>query len=462
MNKRESPWVWRVSILIGLLPFWVLCYYAQPFHDDYANGVRVQQLGVWGAQAHLYAHWTGRFFTSFLLTAGNPLSYNWVGGVAWIMLLCFGFKLIILALLLRTLTADKLPWLAASWIAASILLLYAGIVPSTYSAFYYFTDGVVYQVPALLLILSPVATIRAQSSANATSRYLWWGVAIVATTAAAGSNELTIVLLGWILLVATGLSIYHRQWLALRCWLVISAVLLTAATIAVAAPGNYNRVEMDSDPFPGIVPLLIRTADVLQDLLFAPNALLLLSVPLAFAPWARRFLPNRPATLRLPLAGGAVVVMGGLWLGTMLYQAVWNDPMPTRANNVLFWWWLIGWIVACWAALPDKPAASQFPSFTIRVVIIAVLALVVSRVSLRAWRELLTAPEYASQWQERYHYFRVVSQQPGRRAIVAPLSGISSHGILLGIDYKIDSKHPYNTQAAKWFGLDEIVRSDAQ
>jgi hypothetical protein len=289
-------------------------------------------------------------------------------------------------------------------------------------------------------------------------------VAIVATVAAAGSNELTIVLLGWILLVAIGLSVYHKQWLALRYWIVICAVMLVAATVAVAAPGNYYRVKIDSDPFPGIIPLIVRTAGALQDLIFAPNALLILSIPLVFAPFAIRFLPTRPAAFNIPLAYGAMIVIGGLWLGTMLYQSVWNDPMPIRANNVLFWWWLISWIVACWAAAPAKPVASQFPSFAIRAVTIVVFALVVSRVSLRAWRELLTAaPQYASQWNERYQYFRVMNQQPPRRAIVTPLSGISSRGVLLqGVDYKMDSKHPYNAQAAKWFGLTEITRSDAQ
>lgn len=463
MNKQLPPWIWRISILIGLLPFAALCYYTQPFHDDYANGVRVQELGIWGAQAHLYAHWTGRFFTSLLLTAGNPLSYGWVGGVAWVMLLLFGLKVLITALLLRTLTADQLPWSSASWMGASIVLAYASMVPSTYSAFYYFTDGVVYQVPALLVLLSPVATIRAQYSATATSRSLWWGVAIVATIAAAGSNELTIVLLGWILLVAIGLSVYHKQWRALRAWVIISAVMLVAAAIAVAAPGNYYRVKIDSDPFPGVVPLFIRTMDVLQDLVFAPNALLVLSLPLLFAPWAMRFLPTQPAALRLPLAGGAAIVLGGLWLGTMLYQSVWNDPMPIRANSVLFWWWLISWLVACWAAAPTQAVAGQFSSFAIRGVTIVVLALVVSRVSLRAWRELITsAPPYASQWEERYQAFRTVNRQPGQRVLVAPLRNINSHGVLLnGLDYKLDSTHPYNAQAAKWFGLREIKRSDA-
>jgi hypothetical protein len=98
------------------------------------------------------------------------------------------------------------------------------------------------------------------------------------------------------------------------------------------------------------------------------------------------------------------------------------------------------------------------------VVVIVALALVVNRVSLRAWRELLTAaPEYAYQWQKRYQYFRALNQQSGSRAVVDPLSGINSRNVLLqGIDYKIDSTHPYNAQAAKWFGLSEITRSDAK
>lgn len=92
------------------------------------------------------------------------------------------------------------------------------------------------------------------------------------------------------------------------------------------------------------------------------------------------------------------------------------------------------------------------------------LVLVVGRVSIRAWRELITgAPQYAHQWEERYQYFRVLSKQPGSRAVVAPLKGINSRNVLLqGIDYKLDTTHPYNAQAAKWFGLAEISRSDAK
>jgi hypothetical protein len=153
------------------------------------------------------------------------------------------FKIGGLWLALRCVTSQRLTKAESLWLAAGLTLTYVCLVPDKYATLYSYTDWAVYQLPAVVLLLVPVAIDQMQ---RATARYQrrFWGVgAVLGTVWAAGSNEMTIALLGWLLLVGLGVSLYRNQRYCARIWLGLLLVLLMAGSIAVGAPGNYERMK---------------------------------------------------------------------------------------------------------------------------------------------------------------------------------------------------------------------------
>ena len=70
-----------VLLLTALLPFGLLSFFNHPFMDDYYNAANARRLGLWAAQQDLYLQWSGRYFSSLLVTAANPMHRDWYNGL---------------------------------------------------------------------------------------------------------------------------------------------------------------------------------------------------------------------------------------------------------------------------------------------------------------------------------------------------------------------------------------------
>ncbi|GGF27964.1 DUF6056 family protein [Hymenobacter cavernae] len=376
------------------------------------------------------------------------------------ILVGLGSKLGILWLGLRRLTTNQLAGATAGWLAVGLTLLYLAIVPDVYSAVYYFTDVAVYQLPALLLVVVPLAVDQAQRAPAASSRRRWLLVAGIGTLAAAGSTELNIVLLGWLILVGFAVSLYRRQAISARIWFGLGVLLLVVGLVGLSAPGNYVRMRVDSAPATSLPQAFRRLVKAVRLVFpsFSLNSVLLL--PLLLAPLGVRLLPGRPRGLAFPLLLSTAFLLIGVVLGCLPYAFIWEATIPTRAVNVLLWWLLLGWPVACWAALPMTAPAVPL-GHSARLLIALYLTATIALVSWRAWLEwTLEAPQYAQQWQARYTLFRRAAQQPKTKLTIAPMVNITPRHILIhGYDIRPYYHFYINWQTAGWFGLDS-VRTD--
>ena len=363
---------------------------------------------------------------------------------------------------MRSIFNKQLPVTHAAWVASSLVLLHICLIPDLYSATYYFTDLAVYQLPALLLLVVPVAIERAHRAATAAGRWAAGLVTGVATVAVAGSNEMTIGLLGWTLAVGLAASIYQKKRISIRIWLFLLGLLLAGSLLSLRAPGNFSRLAVNAVPVSGLLPLLGRLTKALKLLLLSPELHAILLTPLVLAPLGIRLLAYRPAGLRLPLLMSCCLLLSGLVVGCLPYMLVWEPPVPTRAINVLLWWLLFGWLTACWAALPAAATSFLLNLRSLRWVAGVVLVVVVTLTSVRAWQELLfSAPTYASQWAARYQLFRQAAQQPGAKVTVAPMMHVRPRYVMIrGYDLQPYYSFLLNREAAEWFGLDS-VRTDA-
>jgi hypothetical protein len=241
----QRRWVIGAGLALLLLPYVALAFYAQPYWDDYDYADLLARLGShWAAYKYLYTHHTGRFF-SVWVTQLNPLVHGGPAGMRVLSLIWLGATGLAQTWALRVLTRQQLGWGAASAWSAVLLLGQLFSMPSPYAAFYWFSSANVYQVPAILGVVWPVAALQALRASRLWARVSWLGLAAGALLGMAGSLELALLLLGWSLAWLCYLAYRRADARALRYWLGLAMLALAAGAVVVASPGNFVRLHHD-------------------------------------------------------------------------------------------------------------------------------------------------------------------------------------------------------------------------
>lgn len=455
-------WLGGVGLALLLLPYVGLAFFNQPYWDDYGVALLARRLGLGPAQAYSYAHWTGRYFATLLQTAANPLTYGWVAGIRAVPLLALATTGLAQAWALRALLGERLGWRSAGGVGAGLLLAMLYTMPSPNSGFYWFISVVVYQVGAVLFLGLAVALVQSGQASRRAARRAWYGLAVACVAALAGINEVTLLLTGWLLACLSWLSYRRANRRALRRWLGLLVVLLLGAAVLLAAPGNFVRLAQDAPPTP---PGLWRVAAraVAQTIMFLtePRQLTALVVlPVLLARLGYRCLPGRPAGLRLPLAQGLGIVLGGILLAMLLLSRVgWGYP-AVRVLNLLWFWLLMGSLLAAWAALPAGAPRRPGPGLRRlhRPAWLYVALLALGGPERAAWRELFeNAPAWQRQQAARTATIERARQAGARQLSVEPLAGIRPHNVLIiGETLSPAASAPANQDAAAWYGLDSL------
>jgi hypothetical protein len=441
-------------------PLLLLTCYNQPYWDDYLFAARYRQVGLLAAFQHYYLHSGGRFSSHFLSLAANPLSYGWVGGVKMAALLAIAGQVASIFFALQTLTKRALaPW-QAGWYSLGLWLVFVFTIPDIHSGLYWFSGLVVHQLACCLLLVVPAAVARAQQSIAQQRR--WLLLAAGATFLLSGTSELGVWLLGLGLLTALGCSIYRRQYDWAKKWGCLLLVLGAGFSLVLLAPGNYER--MANSPKVSFTPLALagQLGHGLRLVMWQPVFFALLVVPVLFSPLLAYLLPYRPAGLRLPLLVSAGVLLLGIGGGTAMLSLLISPDLLARGVNVLYWWTLFGWLVACWASLPADPA--QLPRFSVavRTLVAALLVVVFSAPTIRAWQEALwEAPRWAAQCEARDVLYRDPHAKY-RKLTVPPITQVTPRYVLVrGYDIQPYYSHPLNISVAQYFQLDS-VRTDTK
>ncbi|RAK68020.1 hypothetical protein DLM85_08230 [Hymenobacter edaphi] len=455
-------------LLLGLLPFVALCAYAEPYSDDFLNAWRTWTYGPAGVQRELYQQWTGRFFSTVLITVANPLTWGWQAGVRWA---AAGLLLALAAVQyagVRQLWPDHRRRTPAAVASLAALLLYLQLMPDVYSAFYWYTAAAVYtvgQLGFLLVLLTSLAGLRQPPG----QRRGWAVAAGAAAVATAGANEVQLLLLlatlaGLLVLSGRRAAPATRRW-----WAGLLVITLLAGVVAVAAPGNFTRLV---DKGSGLEPLphkllmaLPRTGRGVLLLLAQPRLLAGLGlVYLLLAPLVRG--RGNPFGHRIPLRQSLPLLLAGLGLA-QLVSFIGLGGSLARIDNVLIYALLLGWSAALLAAAEQQPATSSQlpapgPGWRRRLAWAGLLVLCATGPTARAWQEwLYSARPYARQMQQRYALLEAARRAGRRQLTVPPIVHVRPYHVLLtGQDLAVWPGYFANAETAVYFGLTELVADE--
>ncbi|QNH62252.1 DUF6056 family protein [Hymenobacter sediminicola] len=345
---RSGPWLLAAALILALLPFFALAWYSHPSSDDFllANGLRDH--GLLGYQRYMYLNWTGRYSSVLLWSLFNPVAYG--GWELTYRLLPLFFLLAALVTfysmlrgLLRSFVSVRALWLSS----ATLLLLLLFQLPSTAEGIYWVTGMYNYLLPALFALLLLVILARYASTLEQAAKRRWLLAAVLVTVFVIGANEV----LALPLLVALSCFTILRAWQQKRLPLGYSLLTIVAAVacaVSFLAPGNYIRMASEPQHFGVAKAAVLAAAAAGYCVINWLGNGVLLAVTLLLAPLSAKLaqqpeLPLNQLT-RNPLLITALL-FGLLIVG--FFPSFWATgmPIPLRARNMLYLFFLVGWFL---------------------------------------------------------------------------------------------------------------------
>lgn len=341
--KLKAHLLFKTCLVLFVLPFFALCWFAHPAGEDYCLSAMAVDKGFWGAMDYWYYNYHGRFSVTALVTlysvALDPFAVCKFISIFTLVGLLSGFYCLARSLL-RGLAADE----EISWIGILVFVLFLSSMPSLFEGIYWVGGVLPYQTGLVLALFLFSLLLSYEPSAGVPVRFLRILGICLLTVAAAGCSEtiLAMVLVG----LAVG-SMITLKWRRETChiWMLALLVCVAVAAVVTLAPGNEFRAQNYPLRFRlGISFLKTAAFSVYMLLTSWPNAPALAAATVIVAPVVFRVTgniavtPNRFALSLLLWAGLFAVSVFPSFYGTG------GRPGP-RAIDVSCAIFLTGWFV---------------------------------------------------------------------------------------------------------------------
>jgi hypothetical protein len=223
-----------VLLFVTILPFLILSFYNHPSLDDYAfTGVELQK-GFFGAQKYWYFTWTGRYFSTVLLSL-NPLVFNMYWGYK------FNTAIQLLLLIFATYwlcgkVFKNLDKSGKTEITALFIFSYLILLPKVSPGLYWQTTSYQYLTTGILTFCLLGCLISYYSSEVKKWYFILSCLLVIAII---GCHEISMVFIDLLVFVITISGILKKRTLIFPITLLILCILFSF--FEIIAPGNTKR-----------------------------------------------------------------------------------------------------------------------------------------------------------------------------------------------------------------------------
>ena len=371
MELNRSGWLPRLTIvlmLLSVIPYLAIGFFAHPIADDYGLAHEVRTRGFWEAHTHWYNNWTGRWLgmdvTSFFVMV-TDISPSWYWIVPWFM---FMGTFVSFYLLLYALGTRYLPKTTLLWGSLGLTLIYTARVPTIAEGYYWLMGSTCYTLGNILVIFALALVGFMLRTPSPLRRWIYTLAASLLVVAAAGTNEVLMMLMvvGFapfvlILFVGKNSVRFHM--------LMIFVFACIGAAIVILAPGNALR----SEHFPMQHRLMFSVVSSIRDAfgyfkhwitdsLVLSSTLLLLPIVTKASSNVQIPKERRKIWLLFPL----------LWLILFVlsfFPTFWAMGIhpPERTLNLIYFLFLMGWyasvIILTLILLPERKTVVLVPRY---------------------------------------------------------------------------------------------------
>lgn len=333
-----------VCLILAILPFGVLSFYSFPVVDDFSFVDSVRSHGFWAAQKDWYLTWTGRYFSTFILSI-NPLLIDSILLYQFINFLIIVGSVHSLYFLIKKVSGPYSNKMSMAIIALSVCLAYLAHLPDLTQAFYWLPGSITYQ---LSLISATYLTAILLPESHAVSKihsYRRLVVMMILTLIGCASNEVMMLLTNLIVLIALVYSLITKRpvfkLVVLQSWACLTGLLV------IFAPGNKVRgggqlSQLDWTIFSKAIVNSVDAGEAFLHNYWLIPILPLLVVGIMLGKPNRN---TRTSTNVAVLSGIVLFALGAAFLTFLTSFLSVGMPPPARTQNVCFWFVLLGSIL---------------------------------------------------------------------------------------------------------------------
>ena len=340
--KLQLNYFILLLLVVALLPYFVICFYAFPFADDFCFG--------WTASANIsflqkflnqYLYWNGRYTADVLVNlhpfvTGRIINYQlavFVSLAATPVVIYFFIKEVALVFKWSVVICQL------SMISLLITLFYLNNQPNITEGVYWFIGVSNYHLCNLLFLVQLTLLLKS-FSVNGKSKIFLQAVSLLLLIVCIGFNEIGAMLIPVFYFC---LSVFNCKLQTANCklWVVFTIVAFIASAFVFFSPGNFVRTQEFENRYDLLHSLLYSSAQTVRFLaewvLNVPFVLLTLVV-LANADKVK----SRVAMdYRLLLAGLLFVV----FIGSFLPYFATGVLGQHRTINFVFFFFILLWVL---------------------------------------------------------------------------------------------------------------------
>jgi hypothetical protein len=351
-------------LLLLLIPFLVISFFAYPSADDFCFAVKTAGTTFSAAYENEYLHWTGRY-TSNVLVLNNPVVLDipilyQLFPIATILSLWWSIHAFIAALVKQVFSRSiKL------LVSCAFLLLYLSSMPTIAEGIYWFNGSAIYQWGTITALFVFTLWIKAHRKEWIGNQVLHHALTLLLIALTIGFNEVIMLLL----LTAVLLYVYFGFLRATEdkyTRLVYALGTCLAASIVLSAPGNEVRAGFYSENqqfLPSLWGTILHTGRFIGMWLFNPPVFITSILVLILAPRFKNKIPLLKNGLHLP-----AFILPGLLL-VILFLSVFPPFWGTgilgqhRTVNVGCFFFLLLWFInlAIWSTNPNLERLKAVP-----------------------------------------------------------------------------------------------------
>ncbi len=421
----------RAVLVLVVVSFVVLAFFAHPSTDDYCYARQVFNRGFLGAQAYWFNNFGGRYFGQALISlyalVTRPFdaffsAYKLVPLLTMTALACA------LLGLLKSLTAGSVSNAELRWGALTLFVLYVTRMPTTAQGLFWLNGVCIYMVGLILGLFLLSMLLRSSSLASPFLRAAGCCLLVVCLI---GDHE--IIAMTFLPMLVVGVVVTTlKKHSAASLW---RAALVTGVVCALPvffAPGNFARAaepgyEHRFDLLRGSVFGLVGTIESIVTWALDPALLgaSLLTIPLVASLSGR--VPILTGMSRRGLLGFVVLAVALIAsVFGFMNLLTGESGIPHRIQNVPFLIFLLSWFagIAFWTAIRQRESRPVIvPDWAlVAAKVVVIVSLLIQGHTIAALKDCATkAPRYHAQLQERYQVIRAAIARGEKHIVVSAL-----------------------------------------
>lgn len=400
-------------LIFCILPFLILSAYVHPCLDDFDYSEVAVKHGFFHSQYIWYKTWSGRYFSTAILSSVNPLVFRSIAGykiITFIFILLFIYSVYYLV---TKIALDKISIKQKLICTLSFSYLFFYGMPTVNLGLFWLASAVIYQFANIMMTVLAALFIKFLLNENEKISFSLIASICLLIFAVEGSNEVSMLVTTiFFLMYFIGDYITARK--INKYLLIFAAAAAVSACLVYFAPGNNFRLTKSPESHQLILSLKNSASDLFKFILYRLYNLPLLIFTVLFISFYYKLISDKkPEKIKLitnPVYSVSLYLIL-LYLGIFVSHWSLGTSTPFRTLNVIYFIFLTGWfaniiIIINYLFVKDKIKIRFIPEYAYVILCIAILISFLKETSSVkiAYKDIFSgkAGKFDSQLNERY------------------------------------------------------------